>query len=37
MTPLVRLKPLAWQPYIAPLELADATPEQLAADRKSVV
>ncbi|WP_380181237.1 peroxidase-related enzyme [Kalamiella sp. sgz302252] len=31
MTPVVRLKPLAWQPYIAPLELADATPEQLTA------
>lgn len=27
----VRLKPLVWHPYIAPVELADATPEQLEA------
>ncbi len=27
----VRLKPLTWQPYIAPVELADATQEQLDA------
>jgi len=31
MTPLVRLKPLVWHPYIAPLAIADATQEQLAA------
>lgn len=29
--PAVRLKPLAWHPHIAPVELADATPEQLEA------
>lgn len=27
----VRLKPLSWHPYIAPVELAEATPEQLDA------
>lgn len=27
----VRLKPLTWHPYIAPVELSDATPEQLEA------
>lgn len=27
----VRLKPLTWHPHIAPVELADATPEQLEA------
>ncbi|MEK1887246.1 MAG: peroxidase-related enzyme [Phyllobacterium sp.] len=27
----VRLKPLSWHPYIAPVELSDATPEQLDA------
>ncbi|MER8816172.1 peroxidase-related enzyme [Mesorhizobium sp. M0142] len=27
----VRLKPLNWQPYIAPVELSEATPEQLDA------
>ncbi|MBV4367684.1 peroxidase-related enzyme [Erwinia sp. BNK-24-b] len=31
MIPVVRLKPLSWHPYITPLALADATPEQLAA------
>lgn len=31
--PLVRLKPLAWRPHIAPVELADATPSQLEAMR----
>ncbi|MBP2167865.1 putative peroxidase-related enzyme [Erwinia toletana] len=31
MIPLVSLKPLSWHPYIAPVELADATPEQLEA------
>jgi uncharacterized peroxidase-related enzyme len=27
----VRLKPLSWHPYIAPVELSEATPEQLDA------
>lgn len=31
MIPLVSLKPLTWHPYIAPVELAEATPEQLNA------
>lgn len=31
MIPSVTLKPLNWTPWIAPVELADATPEQLAA------
>lgn len=31
MIPSVTLKPLSWTPWIAPVELADATPEQLAA------
>ncbi|MBK0031133.1 peroxidase-related enzyme [Erwinia sp. S43] len=31
MIPSVTLKPLSWHPWIAPVELADATPEQLAA------
>ncbi|GGE32418.1 alkyl hydroperoxide reductase AhpD [Agaricicola taiwanensis] len=29
--PAVRLKPLTWHPHIAPVELDDATPEQLEA------
>lgn len=31
MIPSVNLKPLHWHPYITPVEVADATPEQLAA------
>jgi len=31
MIPSVTLKPLSWTPWIAPVELASATPEQLAA------
>lgn len=31
MTASVKLKPLVWHPHIAPVELADATPEQLEA------
>lgn len=31
MIPSVTLKPLTWHPYIAPVEVADATPEQLEA------
>jgi len=31
MIPSVTLKPLSWKPWIAPVELASATPEQLAA------
>lgn len=31
MIPSVRLKPLSWQPYITPVEVADASPEQLEA------
>jgi uncharacterized peroxidase-related enzyme len=31
MISAVRLKPLTWHPYIAPVELAEATPEQLDA------
>lgn len=31
MIPQVTLKPLTWHPYIAPVEVADATPEQLDA------
>ena len=31
MNPSIRLKPLVWHPYIAPVELSEATPDQLAA------
>lgn len=31
MIPQVTLKPLTWHPYIAPVEVADATPDQLEA------
>jgi len=31
MIPNIRLKPLNWHPYIAPVALAEATPEQLDA------
>jgi len=31
MIPSVSLKPLTWHPYLAPVEVADATPEQLEA------
>lgn len=31
MIPSVTLKPLIWQPYIAPVDVEDATPEQLDA------
>lgn len=31
MIPLVNLKPLHWRPYIAPVEVADASPQQLEA------
>ncbi len=31
MIPQVSLKPLSWQPYITPVELGSATPEQLNA------
>jgi uncharacterized peroxidase-related enzyme len=31
MNPSIRLKSLDWHPYIAPVELSEATPDQLAA------
>ena len=31
MIPLVSLKPLHWHPYITPVDVTTATPEQLAA------
>lgn len=31
MTPSIKLKPLVWHPYIAPVDLPDATPEQFEA------
>jgi hypothetical protein len=31
MIPSVRLKPLTWHPYIEPVVLAEATPDQRAA------
>ncbi|WP_435169336.1 peroxidase-related enzyme [Falsirhodobacter sp. 1013] len=31
MTPQIKLKPLVWHPHVAPVELADATAEQLEA------
>ena len=29
--PQIKLKPLTWSPYLPPVEIADATPRQLAA------